>query len=218
VAQTTKVALSGDGSDEFWGGYARFDDVPTALDAYLRRTMVFRPEELGLPEAPESYLQGIALPPETLTPLDRVLRLEAANRLRNYHLMRTDKLGMGAALEIRAPFLDAQVTALAQSLPATVKRPGGRPKGLLLNAYQTDLPDWLVNRKKQPFTMPILQWLAGDLRSYARDRLTAATSWTRGFVDTTAYLDRLDREPALETASRIWSLLQLEAWHDVWQG
>ncbi|GAB0117958.1 asparagine synthetase B family protein [Acidisoma sp. 7E03] len=216
VAQTTKVALSGDGSDEFWGGYARFDDVPASLDDYLRRTMVFQPEELGLAEAPASYLHGITLPLEGLDPLDRVLRLEAANRLRNYHLMRTDKLGMGAALEIRAPFLDAQVTALAQGLPATLKRPGGRPKGLLLDAYAEDLPDWLVHRRKQPFTMPILQWLTGDLRSYARDSLTAATSWTRGFVDTAAYLDRLDQAPTVETASRIWSLLQLEAWHDVW--
>jgi len=74
----------------------------------------------------------------------------------------------------------------------------------------------MVHRRKQPFTMPILQWLTGDLRSYARESLTAATSWTRGFVDTAAYLHRLDQAPTVETASRIWSLLQLEAWHDVW--
>ena len=32
-----------------------------------------------------------------------ILRLEAANRLRNYHLARVDKLGMAASLEIARP-------------------------------------------------------------------------------------------------------------------
>ncbi len=76
---------------------------------------------------------------------------------------------MAAALEIRSPFIDARVTRLAQSIPAEIKQPDGRPKGLLLDAFAADLPDWLLNRKKQPFTVPITAWLAGDLRSYSRE-------------------------------------------------
>jgi hypothetical protein len=121
VAQFTKVALSGDGSDEFWGGYARFDNPPASLDEYLPRSMVFGPEELGLKAPPASYLDDVILPAANLPPLDRILRLEAANRLRNYHLARVDKLGMAAALEIRSPFIDARVTRLAQSIRAEIK-------------------------------------------------------------------------------------------------
>ncbi|MFO1067896.1 MAG: asparagine synthase-related protein [Geminicoccaceae bacterium] len=217
ISEVTKVALSGDGSDEFWGGYARFDNAPDTLAAYLPRSMVFHPEELGLDAAPASYLDGIAVPPAGLSPLDRILRLESSNRLRNYHLARVDKLGMAAALEIRSPFLDARVTELAHSLPADVKRPGGRPKGLLLDAFRDDLPDWLVNRKKQPFSMPLVSWLTGELRGYARDTLGSAAAWVRAYVDPRPYLERFDAHPDLETAARLWNLLQLEAWHRVWR-
>jgi asparagine synthase (glutamine-hydrolysing) len=217
VAEYTKVALSGDGSDEFWGGYSRFDDPPHTLKEYLPRSMVFRPDELGLNAPPSTYLDDIPMPPENLAPLDRILRLEAVNRLRNYHLARLDKLGMAAALEIRSPFVDAHVTRLALSLPAEIKRPGGRPKGLLLDAFANDLPDWLIHRRKQPFTVPILGWLSGPLRSYARDTLSASNAWVRRFVNPDPYLDRLDQKSDLDTATRIWSLLQLEAWHRVWR-
>ena len=69
VAYFTKVALSGDGSDEFWGGYARFDNPPTSLDEYLLRSMVFEPEELGLKAPPASYLDDVILPAANLSPL-----------------------------------------------------------------------------------------------------------------------------------------------------
>lgn len=216
IAAHTKIALSGDGSDEFWGGYERFDHPPATLEEYLPRTMLFHPEELGLREAPASYLDGVPIPPADLAPLDRILRIEAANRLRNYHLMRIDKLGMSAALEIRSPFLDAKVTQLANSLTAAAKRPAGRPKGLLLDAFHNDLPDWLVHRQKQPFSMPLVAWLGGPLRSYAWDTLSANGAWVSGFVDAQRYLDRFDQQPDLPTAARLWGLLQLEAWHRVW--
>ncbi len=218
ISEVSKVALSGDGSDEFWGGYARFDHAPDTLSAYLPRSMVFHPEELGLDAPPSSYLDGIADPPMDLSPLDRILRLESSNRLRNYHLARIDKLGMASALEIRSPFVDARVTELAHSLPADVKRPDGRAKGLLLDAFTDDLPDWLVHRKKQPFSMPLVAWLSGRLRAYAWDVLTAPGAWVRSFVEPRAHLERFAAEPELETAARLWSLLQLEAWHEVWKG
>ncbi len=43
--------------------------------------MVFGPEELGLKAPPASYLDDVILPAANLAPLDRILRLEAANRL-----------------------------------------------------------------------------------------------------------------------------------------
>ena len=149
AAETSKVVLTGDGSDEFWGGYSRFDKVPESLPAYLERTMVFLPEELGLSEIPQTYLWDIAIPPEgSMSPLDRAMRLEVSNRMRNYHLGRVDKLSMDAGLEARSPFLDLTVTSLAESLPAHLKRPGERPKGLLIDAFSNDLPRWLVERRQ----------------------------------------------------------------------
>jgi len=214
AAQRTKCVLTGDGSDEFWGGYERFDDPPERLEDYFPRTQIFAPTELGLAGPPATYLDQVELPPSDWGPLERILLVEARNRLRNYHLARIDKLGMATGLEIRSPFLDRRVTCLALSLPARLKRPEGVPKGLLLEAFRDTLPQWLLERKKQPFSMPIHQWLTGPLHEYARDTL-GPNSRTAPLVDAGPYLDALDGPQGESRAARIWSLLALEAWLEV---
>lgn len=202
AARFTKSVLTGDGSDEFWGGYERFDEAPARLEDYWPRTALFGPNELAIPP---SYLDQLELPPESWAPLDRILWCETANRLRNYHLARVDKLSMACGLEVRSPFLDRQVTDLALSIPAALKRPGNQAKGLLMAGYRDVLPAWLLERKKQPFSVPIAPWLAGPLRDYAHDRLGSG-SRSRAYLDATPYLDRPEK------ANQVWSLLQLEAW------
>jgi asparagine synthase (glutamine-hydrolysing) len=215
AANYTKVVLTGDGSDEVWGGYARFDDVPGTVEAYLPRAAIFEPTELGLEEFPRSYLDEIPMPPAHLAPLDRVLRIEVANRLRNYHLARLDKLTMHAGLEARCPFLDARVIALGLRLSSERKRPGGRAKGLLAAAFRHLLPAWLLQRTKQPFSVPIRAWLDGPLREFAADTLLSSNAFTRAFVDASPLLAQPDANDATSDsrAAKIWSLLQLEVWH-----
>ena len=211
AAGRTRCALTGDGSDEFWGGYERFDDPPQDLKDYFPRSAIFQPQDLGLTEPPASYLDQVEMPPPDWEPLDRILAVEARNRLRNYHLARVDKLSLGSGLEIRCPFLDRQVTTMAQSLTASCKRLNGVPKGLLIEAYRDVLPGWLVDRKKQPFSMPILQWLQGDLRQFAHDRL-GPNCRTASLVSAQPYLQELNEK----NAAKVWSLLTLEAWMEEW--
>jgi len=211
----TKVVLSGDGSDEFWGGYERFDHVSDDLEAYLRSTMVFQPADLGLEEIPSAYLDEVAVPPVGSMPaLDRILRLETANRLRNYHLSRLDKLSMHAALEARSPFLEVFVTQLAMSYTASAKRSDGRPKGMLIDAFAADLPDWLLQRRKQAFTVPVSAWLAGGLREFCRDTLGSAATFVSGLADVERVQSDFYGDPANSAlAMRLWSLLHLEIWY-----
>lgn len=215
AAAETKVVLTGDGSDEFWGGYERFDQATDDLDAYLYRTMVFEPRDLGLDRIPSSYLDSVARPLAGAMPaLDRILRLETANRLRNYHLSRLDKLSMSTGLEARSPFLEVFVTSLAMSLTAAAKRSGGRPKGMLIDAFAADLPGWLVQRRKQAFTVPVAAWLAGGLGECCWDTLASPNAFVRGLADVGRW-QRAFGEDSGNTAlaMRIWSLLHLEIWY-----
>jgi asparagine synthase (glutamine-hydrolysing) len=215
AATETKVVLTGDGSDEFWAGYERFEDPTDDIAAYLERTMVFHPRELGLAGIPEGYLEDIPVPAAGSMPaLDRILRLEENNRLRNYHLSRLDKLTMDAGLEARSPFLDLAVTNLALSLPAACKTYGGRAKAALIDAFGAELPSWLLMRKKQPFSVPIQRWLTGRLRDFCHDILANPNAFVRSWTDPQRWLEGLT--PELEDtprAMRIWSLLHLEIWY-----
>ncbi len=55
AARHTKVVLTGDGSDEVWGGYQRFDNAPPSIEEYLPRTAIFQPADLGLDGFPSTY-------------------------------------------------------------------------------------------------------------------------------------------------------------------
>ncbi len=215
AAKETKVVLTGDGSDEFWGGYARFDDATDDIDAYLERTMVFHPRDLGLDGIPEGYLKDVEIPAEGSMPaLDRILRLESSNRLRNYHLARLDKLSMAAGLEARSPFLDVAVTSLALSLPAASKRASGRAKAALIDAFTAELPPWLLARKKQPFTVPIESWLTSSLHDFCQDTVGGRNAFVRDFVDPAKLLKGFFADGGNgQTAMQIWSLLHLEIWY-----
>ena len=212
AAAETRVVLTGDGADEFWGGYDRFADPPDSIDEYLRRSMVFKPEELGLESHPASYLAGVQIE-DRLEPLDRIMRLEVRNRLRNYHLSRIDKLSMAHGLEARCPFLDARLSRTAMEIPGSLKRDRDRVKVPLLEASRDLLPEWLLDRRKQPFTGPVLGWLRSSLRPRLRDLARGSDPRLSERVDVAGLVETLDRPEAVGgIANRLWSLLILETW------
>ena len=212
AAAATKVVLTGDGSDEFWAGYDRFKDPPADFETYLGRSMVFRPEELGRTSFPPSYLRSIEVE-KGIDPLDRILRLEVSNRLRNYHLSRIDKLSMAHGLEARCPFLDLRLSRLGLETPARFKRDGQRVKIPLLDASRNMLPAWLLNRRKQPFTSPVLGWLQGSLAPRLRAMADGTDSRIADRIDVPGLLERFaDPDQASGLARRVWSLVFLETW------
>lgn len=212
AATETSVILTGDGADEFWGGYDRFADAPDSIDDYLPRSMVFRPAELSLDAPPPSYLEGTTID-RGLPPLDRIMRLEVRNRLRNYHLSRIDKLSMAHALEARCPFLDARVAGLALGLAGRIKRDGDRVKVPLLEASDGLLPRWLIDRRKQPFTGPVLGWLRSSLRPRVLDLVDHPDPRLADRVDIAGLVERLDDPDAgSSVAGRLWSLLVVQTW------
>lgn len=210
-----KVVLTGDGSDEVWGGYERFADVPRGRRRYLDRAAVFRPDELGLDDYPSGYFDDLAdADPDSTDPLDRIQRFEVENRLRNYHLARLDKVTMHHGLEARSPFLDISVVERGLRIAGAAKRVP-LPKQPLIDAFGDRLPGWLPERPKQPFSMPIARWMSGPLYDELVQRLDRG-SFCTAWVDPDPVLEAL-RSPGgtdLATAAKAWSLLCLETWHE----
>lgn len=223
--QGIKVAFSGDGSDEGWGGYARYEQLPSTLEDYLPRLWVFLPKELGLKEAPSTYFDDIQMPDVSLPMINQVIQFELAVRFRNYHLARLDKISMSVGLEMRCPFLDPAVMHCAIRLLEHARRPHGRAKGLLLDAFAHVLPPGLIHRKKQPFTLPINAWLQGSLKEFTHDLLMPNASFVQNYFPVKELLlgqnSRVDKASIMLNHSycpasiehKIWSLLMLECWH-----
>jgi asparagine synthase (glutamine-hydrolysing) len=74
--------------------------------------------------------------------------------LHNTNLQRADRIPMAFGLEARVPFLDVKSVALGLGLPPEWKFHSDRPaKYLLRQAFVADLPEDIVNRPKQKFSV-----------------------------------------------------------------
>lgn len=79
--------------------------------------------------------------------------LDITNALHNTNLQRADRIAMAHGLEARVPFLDVESVALGLGLPAEWKvHQDKQAKFLLREAFQDDLPEAIVNRRKQKFS------------------------------------------------------------------
>lgn len=86
--------------------------------------------------------------------------------LPNDMLKKVDLTSMANSLEVRTPFLDRSVVDFANSLPLDFKLDGRTSKKILKHAFETELPEEILYRKKRGFEIPIQDWLGdkiGDL-------------------------------------------------------
>ena len=104
---------------------------------------------------------------------------------------------------------------LAASIPASLKIRGSEKKWILREALRGWLPDDILDRPKQGFSVPLSSWLRTDLRSWAREVLLDRETLDRGYFEPRAVTRLLDRHAAGadDDDKRIWALLMLELWH-----
>jgi asparagine synthase (glutamine-hydrolysing) len=88
------------------------------------------------------------------------------------------------------------------------------PKPLLVRALGGTLPDSIVHRTKQGFTLPFDQWLREDLRGVMEDSLSAIGSSPLGSYINERAARRVftDFLKGHTSWSRPWSLHVLESW------
>ena len=94
-------------------------------------------------------------------------------------LPKVDIASMGAALEVRSPFLDHRIIEFAASLPDEWKLHGRQRKYIFRHAFAGLVPDSLWDAPKKGFGVPVAQWLRERWREPARAHLFsgALTDW-----------------------------------------
>jgi asparagine synthase (glutamine-hydrolysing) len=170
VRAESTVALSGESSDEIFGGYSWFHD-PKAIDAAtfpwlsttgntFDGTQVLDPdllERLNLPEfQADSYAQAIAETPvhhgeDTVERRMREISYLHLTRFVQFLLDRKDRMSMAVGLEVRVPFCDHRLVDYVFSIPWHLKTFDGREKSILRAATRNLLPNSIVERQKSPY-------------------------------------------------------------------
>lgn len=181
--------------------------------AWIAPEVAARLVGLGADAAEDPLLAALDEIPADTAPLNKMLYLETRFFLADHNLNYTDKMGMAAGVEIRVPFLDRDLVALAARLPPSLKQRGANGKWILKEAMRGILPNELIDRPKTGFGAPVRQWLRGEL-SPMLDALTAGGSALEGHMDLKALSDLVaqDRAGQVDAAYPLLAALGIESW------
>ena len=128
-------------------------------------------------------------------------------------LTKVDRMTMAHSIEARPPLLDHRLVEFAATIPAHLMLRNGTTKYLFKQALRGQLPDEIIDRRKQGFAVPLSHWFRGDWGGYVRDILLSDTCRQRGILDP-KYVERILRVHARgrDLDQHIWTLLSLEQW------
>lgn len=130
-------------------------------------------------------------------------------RLPELLLMRVDKMSMGVSLEARVPFLDHRLVELAFSIPSATRIKEGNLKYILKKAVRGLIPDEIIDRRKQGFGVPLVEWFYGKVGEQAKKDLKAFSKRT-GYFDGENACALIDQGEG----KRAWYLWNFAKWHE----
>ena len=151
-----------------------------------------------------------------LTFAERAMLLDTTNYLPDDVLTKVDRASMAASLELRTPFLNADVFDFCWSLPHEMKVSGGQGKSILRRILYKHVPQELVDRPKAGFAIPIGRWLRTGLRDWAEEQLSAGRLQRSGILN----VREIRRRWQLHLTGRgseeglLWSVLMFQGWLD----
>lgn len=149
-------------------------------------------------------------------PVARMQHLDLFTWLRGDILVKADKMTMANSLELRVPFLDPEVFAVASKLPVPAKITRTTTKYALRRALEPIVPAHVLNRPKLGFPVPIRHWLrTGVLLEWAYETVNATQAGH--LIDVAAVRAMIEehRTGVSDHSRRLWTVLIFMLWHAI---
>ncbi len=171
TAQHTKLCYSGEGADEFFGGYNMYRNAERYGDNlktfYVGNTNIMKEDEkkrilknYNENILPINLVKHIYEETEGLDPLTKMSDVDIQIWLEGDIYLNVDKMSTAAGLEIRMPLTDRRIFDIASRMPSEYKVNEEQNKVAFRTAASKVLPDEIAFRKKLGFIVPIRIWLA----------------------------------------------------------
>lgn len=182
AAKHVKVVLTGDGGDELFAGYEKYEAFFARPDAFTQDMRSFQRGyfdaiSLFAPEAKQAlYRPAVAQRLGAIDSFDAAARpwfdeaahfgrinqalyLDMQLLLSGNNLVKPDRMGMAVSIEARTPFLDWRMMEFAfRARGETKLSAGGDKKHWYKRAVTPLIGEDLAYRRKQMFTVPIGEW------------------------------------------------------------
>lgn len=226
TAKQTKLCYSGEGSDEFFGGYNMYRNAErygeNLKTFYVSNTYIMKEEEkqrilkyynpdvLPIHLAKDIYAEN-----EGLDPLSKMSDVDIQIWLEGDIYLNVDKMSEAAGLEVRMPLTDRRIFDIASRMPSEYKINEETNKVALRTAAARVLPEEIAFRKKLGFIVPIRIWLADERYNQDVQRLL--------FSDMAAEFFDLDEVAAIwneyiggnsDNWRKIWTIYTFLVWYE----
>lgn len=133
-------------------------------------------------------------------------------------LVKVDRATMSVSLEGRDPFLDHKLVEYVASLPSSFKYKNKTSKYVLRKILYKYIPKELIERPKQGFTIPLENWLRGDLKFLIEKYLDTERIKKEGLFDWKIIEEKKKRflKKKINPGHEIWLLIVFEMWKEIW--
>ena len=129
-------------------------------------------------------------------------------------LLKADKMSMANSLELRVPFLDKEVMAVAARIPTKYRVNSENTKFAMRQAARRRMPEKWAGKKKLGFPVPTRVWLKED-KYYNIVKQEFEGPNARQFFHTDKLVGLLDRHRAgkADNSRRIWTVYTFLVWY-----
>lgn len=173
TAEHAKICYSGEGSDEFFGGYNMYRNAErygeNLKNFYVGNTNIMKEDEKQKilkkydPDVlPIELARGIYEETEGLDPLTKMSDVDIQIWLEGDIYLNVDKMSTAAGLEIRMPLTDRRIFDIASRMPSRFKVNEEQNKVAFRTAAAKVLLEEIAFRKKLGFIVPIRIWMADE--------------------------------------------------------
>lgn len=173
AAEHADICYSGEGADEFFGGYNMYRNAERYGDNlktfYVGNTNIMKEDEKKkiLKHYKEDFLpidlvKDIYKENEALDPLSKMADVDIQVWLEGDIYLNVDKMSEAAGLEVRMPLTDMRIFDIASRIPSKYKVNEEQNKVAFRTAATKVLPEEVAFRKKLGFIVPIRIWMADE--------------------------------------------------------
>jgi len=151
--------------------------------------------------------------------INDIFRIEYQQYLQDEILVKVDRASMAVGLEAREPLLDHNLVEWAIKLPISIKQKDGELKHLLKAVAHKYVPKELLDRPKQGFNIPIMDWIRNDMNYLLADLLDSARIKKQGiFTVKTIELvvSRFLKGNDVFYDKLVWQLIVFQMWYQKW--
>ncbi|WP_436513644.1 asparagine synthase (glutamine-hydrolyzing) [Clostridium thermobutyricum] len=257
VSNKFKVVLSGEGSDEFFGGYNIYTE-DNSLKVFEKMPKGFKKLMLVSSKLIPNHVKGKSFIERGCTDLEdryvgnaRIFKEEEKHKIINNYkenmkstditkeffrkvenldnvckrqyvdintwlvgdiLSKADRMSMANSLELRVPFLDKEVFRVASKLKLEDKINGFTTKHMLREAFKGILPDYVYEKKKLGYPVPIRVWLKDELYDWAKEIILSNPVKE---INTEVAIKMLEkhRSTKVDYSRKIWSIIVYIIWY-----